>query len=105
MKTFKNLFLGVFALLVSNAARGFASGLARSLAFAATAVVNCFGDIFGFDSFDSVHGNTSEKFSSVKRSAYFHYNHFITLRRKCQECYLPMEHNIFLRRLRMKFFI
>ncbi len=55
MKTFKNLFLGVFALLVSNAARGFASGLARSLAFAATAVLNGFGNILGFDSLDSAH--------------------------------------------------
>ena len=55
MKTFKNLFLGVFALLVSNAARGFASGLARSLAFAATAALNGFGNILGFDSLDSAH--------------------------------------------------
>ena len=47
--------LFVFALLVSNAARGFASGLARSMAFAATAVLNGFGNVLGFDSLDSAH--------------------------------------------------
>ena len=45
----------VFALLVSNAARSFASGLARSLALAATAVVNSLYDILGLDGLDSVH--------------------------------------------------
>ncbi len=45
----------IFALLVSNAARCFASRLARSLAFTATAVVNSFNDIFGFDCLNSVH--------------------------------------------------
>ena len=53
---FWKLLLFVFALLVSNAARGLASGLAGSLAFAATAVFNSLLDIFGFNSFDSLHG-------------------------------------------------
>ena len=56
MRIYRKLFLVlIFALLVSNAARCFASRLARSLAFAATAVVNSFNDIFGFDGLDSVH--------------------------------------------------
>ena len=50
-----HLFVLVFALLVSNAARSFASGLARSLALAATAVVNSLNDILGVDCLDSVH--------------------------------------------------
>ena len=54
-KVQQELFLGVFALLVSNAARGLASGLARSLAFAAAAVLNGFGNVLGFDSLDSAH--------------------------------------------------
>ena len=55
MKTFKNLFLGVFALLVSNAAGSLASRLAGGLALAATAVFNSLLDILGFDSLNSVH--------------------------------------------------
>jgi hypothetical protein len=56
LRIYRKLFLVlIFALLVSNAARCFASRLARSLAFAATTVVYGFNDIFGFDSLDSVH--------------------------------------------------
>ena len=43
----------VFALLICNSAAGLASGLARSLALAATAVV--FAKLAGFDSFDMFH--------------------------------------------------
>ena len=55
MKTFKNLFLGVFALLVSNAARSLASRLAGSLAFAAAAVYSALVQVAGFDGLDSAH--------------------------------------------------
>ena len=44
-----------FALLVGNAAAGFASGLAGSLAFAATAVFRAVAQIFGFQSGDVFH--------------------------------------------------
>ena len=50
-----NLFL-IFALLVSNAARGLASRLARGLALAAAAALYGFCDILGFDRLDSFHG-------------------------------------------------
>ena len=50
------LFLAiVFALLVSNAARSFASRLARCLAFATTAVFCALNKISCFDCFDSFH--------------------------------------------------
>ena len=45
----------VFALLVSNTATCFASGLARCLAFAATTLVSAFTKITSFDSFDMFH--------------------------------------------------
>ena len=50
----RNLLL-VFALLVSNAARGLASRLARGLALAAAAVCNGLSNVFCFDCLDSVH--------------------------------------------------
>ena len=45
----------VFALLVGNAAAGLASGLARGLAFAATAVLGAFAKIASFNGFDMLH--------------------------------------------------
>ena len=55
--TCKNLFVRVlvFALLVSNAARSLASGLARSLALAAAAVLCGLSHISGSDGLDSAH--------------------------------------------------
>ena len=50
----------IFARLIGNAARGFASGLARGLALAAAAVVNGLYDVLGFNGLDSAHGITSE---------------------------------------------
>ena len=48
-------FLGVFALLVSNTAAGLASGLAGSLAFAATAVLCAFAKVTSFNGLDMFH--------------------------------------------------
>ena len=49
------LLLGALALLISDAAAGLASGLARSLALAATAVLCAVARIASFDSFDMFH--------------------------------------------------
>ena len=49
------LLIAVLALLVSYSARCLASRLARCLAFATAAVFNSLFDIFGLDSFDSIH--------------------------------------------------
>ena len=48
-------FLGVFALLIGNAAAGLASRLAGSLAFAAAAVLGAFAQIAGLDRLDVLH--------------------------------------------------
>ena len=45
----------IFARLIGNAARGFASGLARGLALAATAVSDGLNNVLGLNSFDSLH--------------------------------------------------
>ena len=45
----------VFTLLVSNTAAGLASGLAGSLAFAASAILCALAKVLGFDSFDVLH--------------------------------------------------
>ena len=50
----KLLFV-VFALLVSNAARSLACGLARSLAFAAAALNSALVQVASFDGLDSAH--------------------------------------------------
>jgi len=49
----------VLALLVGNATAGLASGLARSLAFAAATVVQACSQITGFQSLDMVHGSVT----------------------------------------------
>ena len=51
-------FLGVFTLLICNAAAGLASRLAGSLAFAAAAVLSAFAQITGFDRLDVFHDFT-----------------------------------------------
>ena len=48
----------VFALLIGNAAAGLASGLARGLAFTATAVLGAFAKILGFEGFNVFHIQT-----------------------------------------------
>ena len=50
-------FLGALALLVCDAAAGLASGLAGSLALAATAVLCAFAKVTSFKSFDMLHDN------------------------------------------------
>jgi hypothetical protein len=61
----RKLFLCVLALLVSNTAAGFASRLARGLAFAATAVLCAFAKVASFDSLDMFHNRKppSSKFT------------------------------------------
>ena len=44
-----------FAGLISYTARGFASGLTRSLTFAAAAIFNTLSKVFSFESFNSFH--------------------------------------------------
>ena len=51
------LVLVRLAFLVSNTARGLASGLAGGLAFAATAVVYTLSEITGLDGLNSLHDN------------------------------------------------
>jgi hypothetical protein len=52
-----SLVLVSLAFLVSNAARGLASGLAGGLALAATTVVYALSEITGLDSLNSLHDN------------------------------------------------
>ena len=49
------LLVAVLALLVGNAARGLASGLARGLALAATAVLCALAKVASLDGFDMLH--------------------------------------------------
>jgi cytochrome c oxidase assembly protein Cox11 len=53
------LFLGVFALLVSNTAGSLASRLAGGLAFAAAAVLYALCEVTGFKGTDSLHDDIS----------------------------------------------
>jgi hypothetical protein len=56
-------FLGVFALLIGNAAAGLASRLAGSLAFAAAAVLGAFTQVTGFKSLDMFHSSNLHIYS------------------------------------------
>jgi hypothetical protein len=68
----KKLFLVLaFALLIGDAAAGLASGLAGSLAFAATAVLGACTEIFGLDGLDTLHVDASITLNLI---------HYITLR-------------------------
>jgi hypothetical protein len=51
----KLLVFCVLALLICNAARSFASGLARSLALTAATVLNGFSNILSFNCLNSAH--------------------------------------------------
>ena len=73
------LFLCVFALLVSNTAGSFASGLAGCLAFAATAVFNALLEVAGSESLNSLHDCSSEKI-------YFHNDYTATGLKSQQFC-------------------
>ncbi len=56
----KKLFLVLaFALLIGDAAAGLASGLAGSLALAATTVLSACTEIFCLDSLDTLHVDAS----------------------------------------------
>ena len=50
-------FLGALALLICNTSAGLASGLARSLAFAAAAVLGAGAQVAGFESLDVLHSS------------------------------------------------
>jgi len=54
--------LSVFALLVSNATAGLASGLARSLALAAATVLGAVTQITSLDGLNVLHGFTFRKY-------------------------------------------
>jgi hypothetical protein len=54
-KGHQELLLGVFALLVSDAAAGLASGLAGSLAFAASTVLCAVAEVASLESLDMFH--------------------------------------------------
>ena len=49
----------ILALLICNAARGLASGLAGGLTLAAATVINGLGNILSFNSLDSLHNSIS----------------------------------------------
>ena len=55
------LLFGALALLVGNAAAGLASGLARSLALTAAAVLGAVTQVTGLDGLDMFHDSTSTK--------------------------------------------
>ena len=60
----------VLAGLVGNAAAGLASGLARSLALAATAVLSAVAKIAGLDRLDMLHDSNLRWFLLIDNSLY-----------------------------------
>ena len=54
-------FLGALALLICDTAAGLASGLAGSLAFAATAILRALTQIAGLDGLDMLHNSNLHK--------------------------------------------
>ena len=64
------LLVSVLALLVGNAAAGLASGLAGSLALAATAVLSAVAKITGLDSLDMLHNSNLR---------WFRYNRYLII--------------------------
>ena len=63
-------FLGALALLICDAAAGLASGLARSLALAATAVLSAVAKIAGLDRLDMLHDSNLRWFLLIDNSLY-----------------------------------
>ena len=63
-------FLGALALLIGDAAAGLASGLAGSLALAATAVLSAVAKITGLDSLDMLHNSNLR---------WFRYNRYLII--------------------------
>ena len=61
-------FLLALALLISDAAAGLASRLARGLAFAASAVLCAVAKVSGFNGLDVFHSNASIKYLLLKYS-------------------------------------
>ena len=59
-----------FALLVCNTAAGLASGLAGSLALAATAILCALAKILGFNSLNMLHDWTSKIYLLLNYSTY-----------------------------------
>ena len=58
---FRYVQLLLLALLIGDTAAGLASGLAGSLAFAATAILCAFAQITGFDGLNVFHGSNLHK--------------------------------------------
>ena len=65
----------ILALLISYAAAGLASRLARGLAFAASAILCALAKVSGFNGLNMFHSNASKKILLIK---------YITLRKTCQ---------------------
>ena len=78
------LFCCFLALLVCNAARSFASRLARSLAFAAAAVLFAFVEIARFQSCNSFHDNDSLQliYSIIETKMFFVKSYPTLIRRR-----------------------
>ena len=77
-----------FALLVCDTAAGLASGLAGSLAFAATAVLGAFAQITSFDGLNMFHGVTSIKVFRMYLLMLPHDWHKVNIRRQDSEKFL-----------------
>ena len=65
----------VLALLISYAAAGLASRLARGLAFAASAILCAVAKVSGLNGLNMFHSNASKKILLIK---------YITFRKTCQ---------------------
>jgi hypothetical protein len=65
-------------LLICNAARGLASGLARGLALAAAAVLNGLCNILGFNGLNSVHDSNLRFPWNLYRERISHTKHIIS---------------------------
>ncbi len=66
----------ILALLISYAAAGLASRLARGLAFAASAILCAVAKVSGLNGLNMFHSNASKKILLIK---------YITLKKTCQE--------------------
>ena len=79
--------LSALALLVCNAAAGLASGLAGSLALAATAVLSAVAQVTSFDGLDMLHSLTFHLFSLWNKNNTIHF--------PCQSCFLSLFQHFF----------
>ena len=73
---YQQLLVAVFALLVGDAAAGLASGLARSLALTAAAVLGAVAEVASFDGNDMLHDGYLHKFNRIHISIFFSNSQF-----------------------------